>query len=176
MFRTHIAFAVFVYFLIIKLFSLDFAFIPFILIIFGSILPDMDHPKSFINRHYLIGIGKIVSLFSEHRGFWHSLLGLLTISIISYALVLLTPLNHLINHNLVLFLVFGYFLHLLLDSFTPSGIKWLWKNKKLRTKGFIKTNSLSENILFIFLIIISTLLILGTEKIKYIFGLISKIA
>ena len=158
-FRTHILFALFFYLLFVRLFSMTISIIFTLLLVIGSILPDMDSPNSYVNKHYLIGIGKVISKFSEHRGFWHSIYGLIVVTLF---MALITFLFRLPD-RFIIALPLGYLLHLTADSFTVSGIKWFWK--KGHIKGPIKTGSTGENIFFFMLIILTVLVILGKTTI-----------
>ena len=77
----------------------------------------------------------------SHRGLWHSLLGIL---IISLSWFILTLIFSVYFRNSILFFSFGIFLgcflHLLQDSFTVAGIKWLYP-LNFKFKGKIKTIS-----------------------------------
>ena len=171
MFRTHILFALFSYFLIITIFSLNFSIIFTLIMCFGAILPDIDSPKSYINRKYLLGIGKGVSLFSKHRGFWHSIYGLLICLVLSIIAIGLLQAPVIFAFALPL----GYFLHLAADSLNVSGIKWLWKSKKIHLRGKIKTGTVSEQVFFIFLFLSTIYLIIGNNRIQEITTFITKI-
>ena len=171
MFRTHILFALFFYFLFIKIFSLDFSWIFTIVLCFGAILPDMDSPKSYVNRNYLFGLGKGISMFSKHRGFWHSIFGLLIFFIISFIVTYFTKVPIIFAFALP----FGYFLHLAADSLNVSGIKWLWKSKKLHIKGKIKTGTVFEQVFFILLFSLTLYTIIGKQRIDEITAFVSKI-
>ena len=138
---------------------------------FGSILPDIDSPKSYINRKYLLGIGKGIALFSKHRGFWHSIYGILIFIIASVIIV------YIINVPLIfsLALPFGYFLHLAADSLNTTGIKWLWKSNKLHIKSKIKTGKITEQLFFIALLLATIYLIIGNQGMQDITAFMSNI-
>ncbi len=76
----------------------------------------------------------------SHRGLWHSLLGIL---IISFNWLIISLLLSVYLGNSILFFTMGIFLgcftHLLQDSFTVSGINWLYPFNILHLKGKIKT-------------------------------------
>ncbi len=171
MFRTHILFALFFYLLFIKIFSIDFSIIFTLVLCFGAILPDLDSPKSYVNRKYLFGAGKGIAAFSKHRGFWHSVFGLLIFLILSIIVV------YFIKAPLIfsIALPIGYFMHLAADSFNVSGIKWLWKSKKLHIRWKISTGTISEQIFFIFLLFMTIYLIIGNQSIQEITSFITKI-
>jgi membrane-bound metal-dependent hydrolase YbcI (DUF457 family) len=171
MFRTHILFALFFYLLFITLFSLEFSLIFSIILAFGAIFPDIDSPKSYINRKYLFGIGKGIALFSKHRGFWHSIFGLLIFAVLSISVVML------IEAPFILFLALplGYFLHLAADSFNVSGIRWFWKSKKFHIKWKIKTGTASEQIFFAILFLLTLYVVIGNQGINTIIAFVSNI-
>ena len=171
MFRTHILFALFFYIIIIKIFSLEFSWIFTFILCFGAILPDMDSPKSYVNRKYLFGFGKGIAAFSKHRGFWHSIFGLLIFAIISFVVI------YFIKQPIVFgfALPFGYFLHLAADSLNVSGIKWLWKSKKLHIKGKISTGTIFEQLFFIILLFLTSYIILGNQGVQKITTFVTKI-
>lgn len=169
MFRTHLLFSLFFYFLIIKIFSLNFSLVFMFLIAIGSILPDIDSPSSFVNRKYLFGIGKTVSLFSSHRGFFHSVFGLVVFFIVAFILInfLKLSLFYAVAFSL------GYFLHLVADSLNVSGVKWFWKFGKI--KGPIKTAGTFEQFFFFVLIVLTAFLILEKQPFQSLTAFISKI-
>ena len=171
MFRTHILFALFFYLLFMKIFSINFSVIFAIVLCFGSILPDIDSPKSYVNRKYLFGIGKGIATFSKHRGFWHSIYGLFIFAFISLIIIYLTKASFFYSLALPL----GYFMHLAADSLNVSGIRWFWKSKKLHLKWKIKTGTISEQLFFILLIFVTTYLLIGNQGIKEITSFASKI-
>jgi membrane-bound metal-dependent hydrolase YbcI (DUF457 family) len=84
--------------------------IPFLI---GTLIPDADHRKAPMGR--LIPIW----LFCRHRGFTHTV----------YGMVLFSSLVGIYDVKWGLLFAGGYFLHLMLDSGTPSGIHWFGKRK-----------------------------------------------
>lgn len=169
MFRTHILFAVFFYIVAIKLFSLNFSVLFTIILAFGAILPDIDHPKSFVNQKYLFGVGRGIAIFSSHRGFFHSIFG--AIIFFGIALVLIYFLNFSVFYAIALGT--GYLLHLAADSLNVSGVKWLWKSG--HAKGPIKTGSILEQVFFIALLLLTIYVIVGNQGIQQITAFVSKI-
>lgn len=84
----------------------------------------------------------------SHRGIWHSLLGISFISIswfIPTILFILACYFLFPGVDTLIWLIFpiglfiGSFIHLLEDSFTVSGIDWLYPSKKFHVSGKIKT-------------------------------------
>jgi membrane-bound metal-dependent hydrolase YbcI (DUF457 family) len=86
--------------------------IPFLI---GSVFPDCDIRYSTI--------GKILPLwlFLNHRGFTHSILGMFLFSL---------PIGIFYSWKWCILFASGYLLHLLMDSSTPMGIKWMTGHKK----------------------------------------------
>lgn len=169
MFRTHILFALFFYLLFIKIFSMQVSLIFVGILAFGAILPDVDSPSSFVNRKYLFGIGKGISLFSEHRGFFHSIYGILITFVVSIIFVYFLKASFIFSLALPL----GYFMHLAADSLNVSGIKWFWKSGHIKWK--IRTGSVFEQLFFVVLLIATTYIIIGSSGIQGIVGFVSKI-
>lgn len=85
------------------------------LILLGSLMPDIDEPKSFIGRRFPF-ISKIVSLSFSHRGFTHFFV---------FPLIFIA-LGIFISHSIIspsLFaLAYGIFLHQIGDMLTINGI------------------------------------------------------
>lgn len=114
--------------------------------ILGSVLPDVDHPKSWIANR----TGSLKYLFAGlgHRGMLHSLIGTFVVTVV---LVLGFGIN-----MFTMGLLWGYLSHLLMDSLNPSGVAWLWPKKDRYNFAKIGTNSEFEwgiaGILAIFLI------------------------
>jgi len=168
-FYTHVLFALFFYFLAIIIFNLNFSIFFALILCLGAILPDIDSPNSFINRK--IKISKLVIVFSKHRGFFHSLFGILFFFIIGFMITLFIGLSLIYTA----FFCFGYFLHLVADSMTISGVRWFWLSKKGHLQGKIKTGSIFENLLFVTLLILTICLFIKLPEFQKIIAFISKI-
>lgn len=99
----------------------------------GSLLPDIDHPSSFLGKRNKIASGITNKAFG-HRGGTHSLLGAAIVFILST----IVQFHYLSasGQNVTFWLVVGYLMHLIEDSFSRDGIHWLWpyKKKRRRTK------------------------------------------
>ena len=107
-----------------------------ILLLIGSLLPDIDEPKSLIGRHF-----KFLNDFFKHRGFFHSLTFVCLISIIIFSIDKI--------YSFAMFV--GLMSHLLLDMLTKKGIKIPFKKDKIR--GPIKVGSWKEKIIQVVLIL-----------------------
>lgn len=84
----------------------------------GAVLPDIDHTRSYISRKVPV-IPHLLALYTKHRGFTHSLLGILSILL----LLALTQRFLHIPIIIALGLGIGYILHIIADAMTVSGIK-----------------------------------------------------
>lgn len=106
----------------------------------GSILPDIDHPKSFISRHSF-GLGKVINKKFGHRGITHSLV---TWAVLFTTLVLFLPSPFTLGVGL------GYLLHIIEDYFSVSGVPlFLPFDQKRRKCPIYKTSDKIEKIIFI---------------------------
>ena len=108
---------------------------------FGSLIPDIDHPKAFLSRRHwtLQGTSHLIQIAFHHRGITHSILMLITTTAIG-----ILALNKLqIDAILAIPYAIGYLSHLIADSFNPMGVKlfqpifqWTFKTKtKIQTGG-----------------------------------------
>lgn len=98
--------------------------------IVGSLLPDIDHPNSWIGRRIPFVSIPLSSLVG-HRGITHSMIALIAIQ----AMVLAAVLSWRTAHGawLAPFLTglgLGYASHLLADWLSNTGIPLLWPNKR----------------------------------------------
>lgn len=86
-------------------------------LLIASTLPDADHRNA--------PMGRILPLWLiwKHRTFTHTVFAMALFSLPFFAL----------KFQYGISFVMGYFLHLVLDSGTPSGVKWLGKNPKKHT-------------------------------------------
>lgn len=112
---------------------------------FGSLLPDLDHPGSVMGREApLISSG--ITLFLGHRGPMHSILAALIIWVGAWGLAtrflgatsFLTP--------WLVAIVFGYLSHLALDALNPSGVLVLWPLQKHVKIPLVTTGSAVEKL------------------------------
>lgn len=116
-------------------------FIFLICVSFGSLLPDIDNKNSLINKLLPINLSK----YFVHHGICHSLIGWLIFCLIS--LIILFPIIcyvKLIGTMIYLGLIIGYFLHLLEDSFSRSGIIWMYPFGKIDQKSWHKYGAINR--------------------------------
>lgn len=132
--KTHLA----INFLLSLLFSahLQHKILFVFLVLFATMLPDIDMVRSYIGKKAKI-ISRIINFFSKHRGFFHSLTFTL---ILSAVLLFISPFTALAFFT-------GYSMHILADSFTIGGIEPFWPLKQ-KISGVIRTNGIIEKILF----------------------------
>ena len=86
------------------------------------LLPDIDHPKSFLGQR-LSWVSKPVARAFGHRGFTHSLLAVFGALALFYLKV---PDSWIIPADALQGLVLGYLSHILADMLTPAGVPLLW--------------------------------------------------
>ncbi len=110
----------------------------------SSLIPDIDHPKSFISDwnafNKMISTG--ISSATSHRGITHTVYGL-----VAWVVIIATFLNYLgraVFSPILMGAIIGYFSHLLIDSMNPQGIRWLGKEGGIHLKGPIKTGGIVE--------------------------------
>lgn len=115
----------------------------------GSLLPDIDHPRSWIGRRILF-ISLPLSALVGHRGITHSLLAILATAVIGYMGVTQSGLNLGRSAPLVAGLCIGYASHLLGDWASNSGIPLLWPiSRKFRSPVVFCTGGIEERIMAI---------------------------
>jgi inner membrane protein len=85
--------------------------------LFGSLLPDVDHTKSYIGKAFY-PLAKYIATNYGHRTITHSLLFILSV----YSLSLFVEQNFSINYHISTILFFSVFSHFLFDMVTVSGI------------------------------------------------------
>jgi inner membrane protein len=104
----------------------------------GSLLPDIDHPKSWVGRRTR-PMSTALAAMLGHRGVTHS-----AFAVVALTLLLLHAGYH---RGGVLALAVGYLSHLAADMLTPRGLRLAWP--LCRTWGFplCRTGSPTEPII-----------------------------
>ena len=133
---THVVFA-----LLISL-LLKFNFFMVLICLFGSLLPDIDSPKSLIGWIFR-PLSNFFELIFGHRGIFHSL----------FFAILLSGVIWMFSHRFALAFFIGYLSHLLIDGFTRQGVR-LFYPFKARLKGFCKTGGIFEYVLLLVLVVL----------------------
>ncbi len=134
MFRTHLAFGFLIGLLSINYLAPRNQVLFMALCLFGSLLPDIDHPRSKVGRHV-----RIIGVLFEHRGFFHS----------GFAVAGLIALFFFLSRLNVyaLGLIVGYASHILIDMTTKEGIMLLHPLSKFRITGIVRTGASLEYLL-----------------------------
>lgn len=104
------------------------------LILLGSLISDIDHPKSTIGKYV-----PLIPRLLPHRGLTHSMI----FCVLCY---LLNP-----------FLSYGVGVHIMLDMMTTSGVKLFYplpNNIRFPLAKYVKTNGIFEVLLEFLLIIV----------------------
>lgn len=114
---------------------------PFAMITAGisSLLPDLDHPNSYIGRK----IPVLPALFHStlgYRGIFHSFLA---------AIITTLTIGFFSNANIALAAGTGYLTHLMGDLITPSGVPIFWPWKKRIRIPLVKTGGILERLVII---------------------------
>lgn len=109
--------------------------------VIGSLLPDIDHPESKINKYnpFDFIIGSVVN----HRGVTHSIIGLATTLLIGAIMALICGLKLWFMFGIGI----GYLSHLILDMMTPSGVPLFYPRKNRYNICKISTGSNGEKAL-----------------------------
>ena len=104
--------------------------------ILGSILPDIDHYKSMISKFI---IAPYITKVLTHRGFTHSILGFITVT--------LTTIITIHRWDIVAGIAIGYISHIVADMLTSQGVQLMWpKRKRYKFPFTFSTGSEYESI------------------------------
>jgi len=141
--RTHLAFGFLTALIMKNIVPTGNIFIFFSMVLLGSLLPDIDSPKSKIVNKFP-WLLKPVSAVTKHRGVFHSLILAIPISALVF---------YFISKPYGIALFIGYFSHLLIDGLTQEGVNFLHPFSKLHLSGFIETGKLVEHIILIGIVV-----------------------
>jgi inner membrane protein len=136
-FRTHLAFGVFVSVAFASLTQISDKWIFSLGLLLGSVLPDLDLQTSWIGRR-VRPVSWLFNTLLGHRGILHSI----------WALIPIAALCWVSMPMLAIGFVTGFISHLLIDSTTTKGIRWLWPFVRIR--GPIATGGFEDTLLFLF--------------------------
>jgi inner membrane protein len=120
---THLLFGLVLSALLIELYNPSNPLLLVLLVLLGSLLPDIDEATSILGRRV-----PVVGAVARHRGFFHSVLFLVAMVVLLFSL--------LPNFHLAWF-AGAFALHLALDAMTPKGVRPFWPSP-LRLKGFVR--------------------------------------
>jgi inner membrane protein len=101
----------------------------------GSLLPDIDHPSSWVGRRVPMISRPLAAMFG-HRGVTHSVLAVLVCLLFlrwqGFSRTVVDP------------LVIGYLSHLAADLLTTSGLRLAWSSRKRQAIPLCRTGSVGE--------------------------------
>ncbi|WP_342632715.1 metal-dependent hydrolase [Marinobacter alkaliphilus] len=133
---SHVATSVVVWSLASQFTPLEPTPAAFLAVVVGSLLPDIDHPKSWLGRRLLF-ISAPLSLIVGHRGITHSLLAA---TALLFALFWWGALGGYVVASLCI----GYLGHLAGDFLTKGGIPVFWPLKRRFSLPLFGTGGLTE--------------------------------
>ncbi|MDD2876044.1 MAG: metal-dependent hydrolase [Acidiphilium sp.] len=113
------------------------------LAIAGSLLPDIDHPKSWIGRRAR-PVSTFIAATLGHRGITHS-----AIAVIGLVLLLQWAGQ---QRGAISALAVGYLSHLAADMLTPRGLRLAWPLQKTWGLPLCRTGSAMEPVIVVTLI------------------------
>ena len=108
----------------------------------GSLLPDIDHPQSWVGRRTR-PISTILAGILGHRGITHSALAVIALSL------LLAHAGY--RRGLIAALAVGYLSHLAADMLTPRGLRLAWPYSRTWGLPICRTGSPVEGIIVVIL-------------------------
>lgn len=110
--------------------------------VLGALLPDLDHPKSWVGRRTR-PLSNLLAFLLGHRGITHS----------AFAVVgLVWLLAHFgLRRGDVLALAVGYASHLAADLLTPRGLPLAWPFKRTWSLPLCRTGSAMEPLVVVLL-------------------------
>jgi inner membrane protein len=146
LFRTHLVFGLVCWFLVGAFVEVPGFVLGFVLL--GAIFVDIDSHKSKIGNRFWL---RPMQWFVRHRGFFHSLVGGLFLSLIIGAFSLWAGFGFFV----------GYVSHLVMDSFTPMGVVLFWPFK-FRIRGFVKSGSWVEDVMFVLFLLLGIWLVFNS--------------
>lgn len=149
LFYTHLLLGILFFLLSRNYFSGGNELLFFLLVLLGSLFPDIDESKSTINRW--LGTGKIAEFFTRHRGMFHSLL---------FVLFVFLTISFFSSTYYAYALALGYLSHLLGDVLTPMGLQIFYPFSKFRLHGPIKSGGVIELLLLLLLFLLVLKIIL----------------
>lgn len=140
---THLVIGLFVALLILEFTDVN-SLALVIIVLVASLLPDIDERHSLIGRKF-----PLVGWFSRHRGFFHSVYPAIIFSLVIFLFS---------NMSYASAFFIGYFIHLVFDAMTRSGISFFMVGKKV--KGLFRTGGIVDYLLLFIFLVLSILLIL----------------
>lgn len=130
--RTHIAFGLLAGAIIAPYIALD-RFVFYLLVVFGAMLPDIDHQNSSINK--LMPVTNVLPHLFKHRGFFHSVFPVIGI-VMGFTI--------LSDRSIGIAIAVGYLAHLFSDALTKMGVNLLYPFTAIKLRGPITTGTKQE--------------------------------
>jgi inner membrane protein len=150
MYYTHLAFGTLIALVSIDFFDIQNKLIFTLIAVLFSIFPDIDDTQSRVGKENKL-ISRIINFIFGHRGFFHSI----------YIPLILFFVFYNINNELGAAVLVGYISHLFIDGLTKNGIKPFYPLINRKINGFFKTNSISEKIFFLIMVLLDLYILLG---------------
>ncbi|AKK19668.1 metal-dependent hydrolase [Candidatus Liberibacter africanus] len=123
----------------------------------SCLLPDIDHPKSFISQRFKTFFF-FPSFILNHRGFTHSILAVI---LYGWLIHYFFPLEKISYQGFQDSLIIGYVSHLVADILTPSGIPLLWPYQWRCRLPLLQSKSPTIEIFFCVLCLIYAIIIVS---------------
>jgi inner membrane protein len=142
--KTHMVFGLFVGLIslfIIKPYS-PLIFLP--IVIFSSLLPDIDSPTSKLGRK-ISPISFFLNMIFGHRGFFHSLF----FPVCCFLLVFTASLWFKFSFIYAVAVAIGILSHIAIDAITIEGVDLFSPFLRIKIAGFVPTGSLIELMIFV---------------------------
>lgn len=140
--RTHIAIGILCALLILPFISVPSKLLFVALAAVGSLLPDVDHKDSKINK--LVPVTRMLPKLFRHRGFFHSV----------FPPVAFLAAGWYFREEFVFYsLAFGYVTHLVSDGLTKMGVNYLHPVSTWHMRGPVETGTLTETFIFLGVIV-----------------------
>ncbi len=114
-----------------------------VIVVLGSLLPDIDHPKSWVGQRTR-PVSTAVASALGHRGVTHSAIAAVSLT------VLLLHAGY--ARGAVAALTVGYLSHLAADMLTPRGLRLAWPFPGTWSLPLCRTGSATENLIVLLLI------------------------
>jgi len=142
MFKTHLAFGLLAGLLSLRFLEPKNIIIFLFIACFFAILPDIDEKNSKIGRKLKI-LSYPLELIFKHRGLFHTI----------YLPILIFILFLIFGNAIYGFAaLIGYVSHLFMDALTINGIRPLHPLISKRVRGFVRTNTFLEFLIFLLII------------------------
>ncbi|MBD3309935.1 hypothetical protein GF351_01815 [Candidatus Woesearchaeota archaeon] len=154
--KTHMAFGLFLGLLCLPLLQPRNSLLFLSLAVFAALIPDIDSPDSKLGRK-VVPLSHIFKFVFGHRGFFHSIF----FPVLMFAGVLGIAFYSQAGYVYAYAVLIGALSHIFIDAITIEGVNLLSPVSRFRVAGFIKTNSLMELAVFVFLTVSCVVILVG---------------